>query len=390
MRAALTRRFVVLSALACLFVAGADTARANDNAAQDKVSFDSALTTDFSQNLYGGIRSGGRVLSNLDLTADWKPSARWEAFGYVLINAGGPFSERYVGDAQTLSNIDTTPGTRLFEAWVQHTSEDERATTTFGLINLNAIFDVQPIGSLFLNASHGIGVDYSQTSPSIFPVSGLGLVQQWQSASGNRHLRVGVFDGEAGNPENDKVFTSLSLSSRQGYHVALEAEQDFKDGFVKAGAWAYNRSGERFDGQGPGGRHGLYGQLGLTLTHERDAPDQGLAGWVRAGLVNGDVYQIQTYNSGGLVYTGLFPHRDADRVGIAIAVAGMSPAWRRVTDGAYRNEINIETAYQAQICDGLMVEPDLQYIRHPGALNTQKDAFAVTLRVRLSPKGCAS
>jgi porin len=329
-------------------------------------------------------------MSNLDLTADWNIQPGWEAFGYVLVNTNGGFSQRYAGDLQTVSNIDAVPGARLFEAWVRRSSGDGRNTTTFGLINLNSLFDVQPTGSLFLNASHGIGPDYSQSGPSIFPVSSLGLVHEWRSASGETRLRAAIFDGEAGNPHNAKVFTDLSLSSRQGYHVVAEAERVFTGGFVKAGAWAYNRGADRLDGGGIGGRDGAYIQAGLELTHEADAPDQGLSGWVRAGQANPDVFAIKAYRGGGLVYTGLLPHRDADRLGVAIAIADMSAAWRAVTPVAYRREINIETSYQAVLCDGLMLQPDLQYIRHPGALDSQKDAFAVTLRVKLTPKGCAA
>jgi len=362
-------------------------ARAEDT---PPLSFDGALTMDFSNNVYGGARKGGLAMSNVDLTADWNIKPGWEAFGYVLVNDNGGFSGRYAGDLQTVSNIDAIPGTRLFEAWIQHTSGDGRNATTFGLINLNGIFDVQPTGSLFLNASHGIGPDYSQSGPSIFPVSSLGLVHEWHSASGKTQLRAAIFDGEAGDPGNAKIFTSLSLSSRQGYHVVAEAEQVFSGGFVKAGAWAYNRGTERLDGKGAAGRNGAYMQGGLELTHERGAPEQGLSVWLRTGLANADAYPVASYRGGGLVYTGLLPHRDADRTGIAIAIADMSAAWRSATPGAYRSEINIETSYQAQLCDGLMVQPDLQYIRHPGAIDAQKDAFAITLRIKLSPSGCSA
>jgi len=387
MSVAFQRSRLFLAAFVCgtVMMAGITTARAQDEAS-GPVQFDSALTTDFSQNLEGGVRTGGMVMYNVDLTADWNMGHGWEGFGYILIDGHGGFSERYSGDAQVVSNIDAEPGTRLFEAWIRHGGA--HTTTTFGMINLNGIFDVQPVGSLFLNASHGIGPDYSQTGPSIFPVSSLGLVQEWRSASGHTQVRAALFDGEAGNPHNGAVFTCLQLSSREGYHVALEAEHDFNDGFVKAGLWGYNRGAERLDGSGPGARNGFYAQAGRTLTHESGDSDQGLAAWLRAGTASDAVYPVQTYVGGGMVYTGPLHGRDHDRIGFAVADARSGAPWRRATPDTARSETNFELSYQAEICGGMMVQPDLQYIRHPSAQTDIKDALVFTLRIKLAPHGC--
>jgi porin len=74
-----------------------------------------------------------------------------------------------------------------------------RLVTTIGIINLNRIFDVQPVGSLFMNSSSGIGPDYSQTAPSIYPITSPGIVSEWQSRTGY-FWRLGVFGGVSGDP----------------------------------------------------------------------------------------------------------------------------------------------------------------------------------------------
>ena len=353
------------------------------NAAAQPVHVGAALTTDFAANTQGGLRIGGMGMDNLDLTADWRPAPGWEAFGYVLVDAHGGFSARYTGDAQTVSNIDAVPGTRLFEAWLRRTSGDGRHVTTFGLINLNGLFDVQPTGSLFLNASPGIGPDYSQSHPSIFPVSALGVTHEWRPGGGWQ-ARLGLFDGEAGDPRNPAVFTSLSLSARQGYHAVAEVERDFDDGFVKAGVWGYNRGLARLDGSGDGPRRGGYVQLGRTFTQEAAHPDQGLAGWVRLGTADGAVFPVQDYAGGGLVYTGLLPGCDQDRAGLAVYSARYGAGWRCVTPGARAAETTFEASYQRLPRAGLLLQPDVQYIRHPGGAAGVRDALAVILRVKLS------
>ena len=109
--------------------------------ASAETAFDAVLTTDVLSNQQGGLREGTRVMANLDLSAAWTGDNGWEAFGYVLADAGGGFSETYSGDAQVVSNIDAPAGVRLFEAWVRKTSADERLVVTAGIINLNGIFD---------------------------------------------------------------------------------------------------------------------------------------------------------------------------------------------------------------------------------------------------------
>jgi porin len=119
---------------------------ADETAPQNPFSLDAVLTVDALNNLSGGLKTGGQGMANLDLSAAFTGDDGWEAFGYVLVDAHGGFSETYPGDAQVVSNIDAPAGTRLFEAWVRKTSLNQKYVATFGLINLNAIFDTQPAG----------------------------------------------------------------------------------------------------------------------------------------------------------------------------------------------------------------------------------------------------
>lgn len=344
--------------------------------------YDAVLTVDTLDNLSGGLRTGAWGMANLDLTAAWQGDQGWEAFGYILADTHGGFSERYTGDAQVVSNIDAPAGVRLFEAWLRHTSDDQSLVATAGLINLNGIFDTQPVGGLFLNASHGIGPDYSQSAPSIFPISGLGVVAEWRPTDTLR-LRAGVFDGVPGDPDHGGVFTSLRISRAEGVNYVVEAEQNFGGGFVKLGHWAYSQRADRLDGMGQGRREGTYGQVSGQLTHEGEDPDQGLSAWVRAGVANGQVLDVSSYAGGGVVYTGLFAGRDHDQAGLAIASARFGKPWRALNPEAAGVETTIEAAYQVEVKPGLILQPDVQYIRHPGGASDVKDALVVGLRLRI-------
>jgi porin len=120
----------------------------------------------------GGVEQDVVYLDNLDATTTVRSDSLvgWPgltAFAYGLGNQGGAPST-LVGDAQVTSNI---------EAWLQQTL-GTRASVLVGLYDLNAEFDVNRTGSLFLNSAHGIGTPFGlsgRNGPSIFPVTSLAV-----------------------------------------------------------------------------------------------------------------------------------------------------------------------------------------------------------------------
>ncbi len=345
------------------------------------VTFGAVLTAEALDNLQGGVNQGTWGEANLDLTAAWKGSANWEAYGYILVDQHGGFSGRYSGDTQTVSNIDAPAGVRLFEAWARHTSTHQHFVTTLGVINLNGIFDTQPVGGVFLNASNGIGPDYSQSGPSIFPFSGLGIVEEWRPTDRLR-WRTGLFDGVPADPEHRTVFVSLMLRHAEGLHLVTEVEDDFDGGFVKAGAWRDTAPVARLDGTGSGHKSGAYAQLGWTLTQEHEDKAQGLSGWLRLGAASQAVLNLSGYAGGGLVYTGLLPHRDHDQLGISLAHATYGADFRQLNPGWRPAETTLEATYQYEVKPGTIVQPDLQWIHHPGGNPDQKDDLVIGFRFR--------
>ena len=112
----------------------------------------------------------------------------------------------------------------------------------------------------------------------------------------------------------------------------------------------------------------------------------GLAGWVRAGLANGQINPIANYLGGGLVYTGLIKGRDKDEIGLAIARAGFgSPrpppgpiGNGQVVDAA---ETDLEATYRYAVKDWLNVQPDIQYVIDPHGESRIPNAFVLGLRI---------
>ncbi len=353
----------------------ADTARA--------WSFDAVFTSHMMDDVRGGLRRGGQAMNDLEATATWQGDHGWNAFADVQVTNHDGFSAAYVGDGQTVSNVDLPPGIHLGEAWIARASDGQHFNTTLGLVSVNDIFDVQDAGALFLNASHGFGIDFSQSGASAKPLSALGFVEEW-TPSGSWRFRAGLFDAVGGDPLHDKAFFAARLSRAEGLQYQLEAEKDFSGGYVKLGHWANTVPADPLDGTGPRRRYrGTYGQVKLTLFSEKADADQGLQAWLRAGVAEAHVLPVAEYDGGGMVYTGLLPGRDHDQFGFAIAHARYGSAYATAAGEAATAETAYELAYQYEVRPGVTLQPDVQYVQHPSGLPSVRDAVVIGLAVRI-------
>ena len=94
---------------------------------------------------------------------------------------------------------------------------------------------------------------------------------------------------------------------------------------------------------------------------------------------------VSTYVGAGVTRDGLFSARPDDKLGLALAYAKISDHARAASalDGLplSSGEWAIELTYAAQITPALALQPDLQYIIHPGGDSSLGDALAVGLRI---------
>ena len=91
--------------------------------------------------------------------------------------------------------------------------------------------------------------------------------------------------------------------------------------------------------------------------------------FVQLGLGDGRVNQIGGYVGGGLTFTGPLPDRAQDMAGLAVAAARNGSHYDRAqTAGGIptAGETTVELTYLAAIGSWLTLQPDLQYVIHPG------------------------
>lgn len=366
-----------------------------------------------------GVASGGQeqgvvYLDNVDATVTVRSDSLlgWTgltARAYGLGNQGGNPSA-LVGDAQVTSNIEAPLAWRIYEAWLQQTLGD-RASLLVGLYDLNAEFDVNRVGSLFLNSSHGIGAAFGlsgRNGPSIFPVTSMALRARVRVRR-RGYVQAAVLDGVPGCPA-DPSGTVVRFGEDNGVLAATEVgvylggESPARTAIVdrtvdveapaklSIGGWRYttplrpwprvNRPGVPVASRGSAG---VYLLAEGRVLHEPGTDTQGLSAFGRVGWANDRFNRFSRYVGAGVVYTGPFPGRDADRVGLAVATAFNGEAYvaaqRRSGQSVTDAEVNVEGTYAAPVRPWLTLIGDVQYVFNPNTDPTLPNALLGGMRL---------
>lgn len=347
------------------------------------VNFEFIYTGEVRANASGGLERGGKYLDNIDLTLtlDLEKLVHWKGaslFVYGLGNQGGSPSA-LVGDAQGVSNIDFPDTWRLYEIYLEQKLWGETLSLLVGVHDLNADFDAIQTASLFLNSSHGIGPDFSQTGvngPSVAPVAGLAF-RAIIKPTPYLYFQTGVFEGIPGDPNKPESPFHVSFDSGEG--ALLVNEFGFLPGELKEGGrygkfalggWYYTAGADDLMDLDTNGdpvqrsNFGFYG-FGEYQVYQEEG-DQGLNVFARIGYANPKINPIMVYIGSGAVYTGLFPTRDEDQLGFAIATAINGGHYKTAAAPVGTAEVNFELTYRAQLTPWFALQPDIQYVIHPG------------------------
>ena len=361
---------------------------------------DAAYTADIWRNARGGLSTGDAYLGNLDLMLSVDGELAWgipglSAFAYVLYTHGDRLSERLVGDAMTVSNIDAPEAMRLYEAWLEWQGGAAQAwSVRFGLYDLNSEFDVNDTRALFIHSSHGVGYDLAQTGingPSIFPVTALGLRAAWTPHDGWLLLSA-LFDGAPGDPD-DPTRPKIHLSEDEGALWITELQwSSERISSLSLGYWRYTsefddvRAGGAAQWPRRRGNDGVYASAEVALGTLNGLSPQASA-FVRYGLAEGSINEFDRFVAVGVRYRGLFRADSDDEIGLAFASTRTSEEARAsAQNGAPRDrhESAIELTYRVRIADWLSLQPDVQYIVNPGADPQLADSLVFGLRAEFS------
>ncbi len=118
-----------------------------------------------------------------------------------------------------------------------------------------------------------------------------------------------------------------------------------------------------------------------------DLTVRSLTAFAQLGLGDGRVNQIGGYLGGGFTFTAPFSSRAQDALGLAVAAARNGSHYERAqtaAGGPAAGETSVELTYLAQLGSWLTVQPDVQYVIHPGGTRATRNAVVPGLRVAVS------
>ena len=353
---------------------------------------------DFNGNVVGGGTKKAHatnyveaeILINAERWIGWT-GAQFFFLGYALASTDPSV---FINTRQTVSNLEATDTVKLFEAWWEQSLFGDHFSIKAGLYSLDTEFDFKVTANQFINGVFGTGIDLSEMGPfgpAIYPFSALGvrLKEEWNGF----YLQTAVVDGIPNDPDNPHG-TQVVLNDDDGFLIANEIgyKIDVPDHprlHLGIGAWVYTTELPDIadSTRTKRGRHSIYGFIDLRLFSETPGSAQGLDGFFRVGVADKEAGWFKRNISFGLTYTGLFPNRERDVLGLAVSSGWAGDSIRNLnrSNGTpiEDEEIVFELTYILAPRPWLILQPDIQWFIHPGLSQIVDDTLYLGMRVEM-------
>jgi len=362
-------------------------------------------------NASGGLKRGSIYEGRLNLAVDVDlqklaqiPQLTFHANVFQI--HGGGLSRGSLLNFLDVSGIEALPTTRLYEAYFEKQWGAKTISLKMGQLAADSEFFNTKYTDVLTNASMGwpaiTAVDLPSGGPSP-PLAAIGA-RLLVNINSNISLLGAVFDGDQAGPgpEDPQLRNRYGLNFRVNDPPLLLAQAQYAwnnakgnpglTGQIKVGGWRHfgSFSDQRLDANGlsqanpaaSGSPLLLSGDVGAWGVFEQQvyrvphSDDRGIGVFARVAGAPSDRNLIDRYADAGLEFIGLNDQRPNDRFGMAVGYAHVSKRaraldldFRQFSGGTWpvRSFEGLLTAvYQYQVRDGWTLQPNLQYIIHPG------------------------
>jgi porin len=318
---------------------------------------------------------------------------------------GGGLSRGSLINFLDVSGIEALPTTRLYEIWLEQKWGNKLALRA-GQLAADTEFMTAKYTDVFTNASLGWPAGLSVNMPSGGPSPPLAAMGARLRVDPNPNLSLlfGVFDGNAAGPgvNDPQLRDRYGLNFRVNDPPLVLAEVQFLwnaekgdpglDGKFKIGGWRHfgsfaderiGPSGQSLADQTAGtnganlaGDFGIYSVFEQKLYRVGHDDDRGVGIFLRASYSPPDRNIVDVYADAGIEFVGVSDRRPKDKFGLAVAYARISP-WGQALDADFQQlygptwpmrsyEGLLTAVYQYEVKRGWTLQPNFQYIVHPG------------------------
>ncbi len=342
---------------------------------------------------------------NLEKLAGWT-GATFHVNAYETSGRG--LSTNYLGNNRLVaSNIEADRSARLFDLWVEQVLADGMISIRGGRIAADDEFFTSQYAAAFVNATFGWpgllsadlpsgGAAYPLATPgiriSVAPTDALTLSA---AALNGDPTGAGLTGDPLARDKNGLAFRGLNdafIIGELAYAVNQDKDAPGLPATYKIGAWYHTGDfpDQRFDNTGQSlaaptssgvpalhrSDYGAYALFDQAIWRDADIADRSVGLFFRVGGSPSDRNEISLYADGGIEMRGLFIDHPDDLVGISAAVAKVSDRARGFDADLRRfggfdtpirdSESAVEFMYRYQATPWWTLQPDLQFIRHPG------------------------
>jgi porin len=374
-----------------------DTAGVRPWLAERGITFTLAFTGEIISNVKGGVHqdAGADLLLDWVIDADLEKAVGWTGasarFNPMWLAGDGVAGD--VGDLTLVSNITGRGGVRVFEAWLEQSLFDDVLSLRAGLLAADQEFILSGPGMLYFNSVFGGPVFLSPNLRwPIYPVGALGARVN-VALTHDVYVRAAVYDGDPGAESVNRTGVRVRLKGSEGVFTIAEVGWSYGEvlkGMLKAGG--FHHSGEFVDFSTATVRNGLSGgYFGFEQVLCRDFSSLGgcreglMEVFLRAGAAQEDRAFVFFGLDAGMNFTGLIPERRADVLGLGVIYARISRDFADVQPDARRwgHETVFEATYKIALSPWWSLQPDFQYVLHPGGSTSIPNATVVGVRLDL-------
>lgn len=390
-----------------------------DELADKGVTFTSSFVFDVLADPVGGMKTGQTVYDHswgMDLEVDLEKAFGWKGGIFhtsALWRAGANISQKYIGNVFTASSIFGSEEFKFYALYLDQKFLDDKLSIRVGRFTAGDECAASPLYWIYVNNS----ID---GNPQSLPINMPFLT--YPNATWGARAKVtlphdlysysGIFNGDPNVGRNSMHGFDFSLRLKRGVFLIEEVGwtpnqapgSEGLPGNYKFGAFYHSGTFRQFYRDSYGGssvvsgrplaKHignwGMYWQADQMIYRENGTSDQGLTLWSATTYAPADLNQFPLFVDGGIIYKGLIPYRDQDVAAVGTSYGLWSNEIRRLEqdnmdyNGSTQHrqvyEMMFDFTYKAQITPWLYIQPDMQYILHPGGTGYIRDAYVIGFR----------
>lgn len=333
---------------------------------------------DFGRNFSGGITQKNFYLGFIELAADADLSAAglWKgaSFHTTFLNTHGrDISGEIIGDMQVASNINNGDATVLMNAFFMQSIG--KTSIFIGKHDLNCDFLACNHGGLFLNSSAGVVPNVSANLPvSIFPLTAPGL-GVFYTPNSHYTFKAAMYDADiSGNTPYNADF----VPTAEDFLAIGEGEATFDTVGIAVKAGVLYTSVEYQYHENDSKKNGNYAPY--VMLEKSIAPiGDGMAYlFGHYSYSPAKINAPNSYYSAGCTIEEFYKNFSA---GILYGHMQMGKSWETIHPSLQNWESFIEITATIPITKIISVQPDVQYIIHPGLEQSRKNATVGMLRL---------